>query len=243
MNEASNSTEPLIRLLAISKTYPDGQVQALREVSLDIAMGEFVCILGPSGCGKSTLLHIMGALDRPTDGDVLFRGESILIRTRWDRLRSREIGFVFQTFYLLPNLTAEENVQLPMFEGSLNRAHRSSEARRLLELVGLGKRVKHLPNQLSIGQRQRVAIARAMANRPSVIMADEPTGSLDSQSGEDIMAILERLNREQGTTLIIVTHDEDVAHRGNRRIQMLDGRIRTDTVKADVSPRRTNKGP
>lgn len=236
MSEASNVTEPLIRLLAVSKTYPDGQVEALREVSLDIAMGEFVCIMGPSGCGKSTLLHIMGALDRPTEGNVLFRSESILNRTCWDRLRSREIGFVFQTFYLLPNLTAEENVQLPMFEGSLRRAQRTAEARRLLNLVGLGQRVNHLPNQLSIGQRQRVAIARAMANRPSVIMADEPTGSLDSQSGEEIMAILERLNREQGTTLVIVTHDEHVAQRGNRRIRMLDGRIRVDSVKAGAIP-------
>lgn len=236
MSEASNVTEPLIRLLAVSKTYPDGQVEALREVSLDIAMGEFVCIMGPSGCGKSTLLHIMGALDRPTEGNVLFRSESILNRTCWDRLRSREIGFVFQTFYLLPNLTAEENVQLPMFEGSLRRAQRTAEARRLLNLVGLGQRVNHLLNQLSIGQRQRVAIARAMANRPSVIMADEPTGSLDSQSGEEIMAILERLNREQGTTLVIVTHDEHVAQRGNRRIRMLDGRIRVDSVKAGAIP-------
>jgi putative ABC transport system ATP-binding protein len=229
MNESSQTPTPLIALRQVSKTYRDGHVHALQEVSLELSAGEFMTIVGPSGCGKSTLLHMLGALDRPTAGQVLFRGQSVTEGVNLDRLRAREIGFVFQTFYLLPNLTAMENVQLPMFEGELPPARRAEEAERLLAQVGLGDRLGHLPDQLSIGQRQRVAIARALANRPSIVLADEPTGSLDSQSGREVMEILVELNRLSSMTLVVVTHDETIAARGTRKIRMLDGRIISDS--------------
>ncbi|MEZ6134721.1 MAG: ABC transporter ATP-binding protein [Pirellulaceae bacterium] len=227
MHEASQTQvlAPLLELRNVCKTYTDGNVLALRDVSLQIHAGEFAGITGPSGCGKSTLLHMLGALDRPTSGEVLWNGNSILDGRNLDRLRSREFGFVFQSFYLLPNLTALENVQLPMFEGDLPLPQRVIEAKRLLNLVGLAERMEHLPSQLSIGQRQRVAIARALANSPAVIFADEPTGSLDSHSGREVMELLCRLNAESDTTLVVVTHDEAIAASCPRRIQMLDGAI------------------
>ena len=230
MSEASQMDPPLIELRSVGKTYRDGNVQALRDVSLKLFSGEFVAIMGKSGCGKSTLLHMLGALDRPSVGQVLFRGQALTETTKLDQLRAREIGFVFQAFYLLPNLTALENVQLPMFEGSLPLAQRAAEARRLLCLVGLEQRLTHLPSQLSIGQRQRVAIARALANGPAVLLADEPTGSLDSQSGREVMDILCQLHQESQTTLVVVTHDEQVAARGQRMIRMLDGCITEDSA-------------
>lgn len=232
MNESSQTPTPLIALQHVSKTYRDGHVQALQEVSLDLFGGQFMTIVGPSGCGKSTLLHMLGALDRPTAGQVLFRGQALTEGVNLDRLRAREIGFVFQTFYLLPNLTAMENVQLPMFEGELPPLERAAEASRLLAQVGLEDRLQHLPDQLSIGQRQRVAIARALANRPSIVLADEPTGSLDSQSGREVMEILVELNRQSQMTLVVVTHDEAIADRGTRQIRMLDGRIISDSNRA-----------
>jgi len=219
---------PLISLRSVSKTYRDGNVVALKQVSLDIEPGEFISIMGPSGCGKSTLLNILGALDRPTTGEVLFHGELLRNSRQLDRLRAREIGFVFQSFYLLPNLTALENVQIPMFEGELGLAARVVEAQRLLEQVGLRERVHHLPRELSIGQRQRVAIARALANHPSLILADEPTGSLDSQNGQEVLELLAQLNVQQKTTLVLVTHDDSIAARGRRQIRMLDGAILAD---------------
>lgn len=217
-----------VELKDVCKTYVDGDVKALRTVSLAIASGEFVSVMGRSGCGKSTLLNMLGALDRPTSGEVLFDGVQLSNVKQLDKLRSQKIGFVFQSFYLLPNLTALENVQLPMFESPLppqQRAHRAGE---LLEQVGLGDRIGHLPSQLSIGQRQRVAIARALANSPSIILADEPTGSLDSQSGAEVMELLSELNQQYGTTLVVVTHDEQVAQCAGRRIRMLDGQIQSD---------------
>ena len=229
MNESSQTHAELIALHNVSKTYRDGHVQALREVSLEIHQGDFITIAGPSGCGKSTLLNMLGALDRPTTGEVRFRGNLITSSTNLDRLRAREIGFVFQTFYLLPNLTAIENVQLPMLEGDLPRAERTALAQRLLARMGLESRLHHLPEQLSIGQRQRVAIARALANSPSIILADEPTGSLDSQSGREVMDILTNLNHQSDTTLVIVTHDASIAECGKRQIRMLDGCITSDT--------------
>ena len=224
----STAMAPLITLRSVGKTYRDGNVEALRQVSLEIQMGEFVSIMGPSGCGKSTLLNILGALDRPTTGEILFKGKSLLDSRELDRLRAQEIGFVFQSFYLLPNLTAIENVQIPMFEGTRPLAQRVDEAKRLLTAVGLAERLHHLPNQLSIGQRQRVAIARALANGPSLILADEPTGSLDSQSGHEILDLLARLNAHDGTTLVLVTHDAAIAERGRRLIRMLDGEVLED---------------
>ena len=168
MSKTSHDDHPLVLLRDVCKHYRDGDVHALDEVSLDIQSGEFVSIMGPSGCGKSTLLNMIGALDRPTSGEVRFDGRSLEGINDLDQLRLRHIGFVFQSFYLLPNLTAEENVQIPMFESDRSRADRVTEARRLLALVGLEQRLRHLPSQLSIGQRQRVAIARAIANRTEI---------------------------------------------------------------------------
>lgn len=181
--------------------------------------------MGPSGCGKSTLLNMIGALDRPTEGEVLFRDQPLSKLVNLDQLRAREIGFVFQSFYLLPNLTAEENVQLPMFEGPLKPGDRASKAKALLAQVGLAERVNHLPEQLSNGQKQRVAIARALANGPALLLADEPTGALDSQSGQEIMHLLSALNTEHRTTLVVVTHDQNVANEASRVVDMKDGRI------------------
>lgn len=182
-------------------------------------------IAGPSGCGKSTLLHVLGGLDFPSSGEVRLQGEPLTASTNLDRWRASQVGFVFQSFYLLPNLTAAENVQLPMFESQLPRSKRASEAARLLDIVGLSDRMRHLPNQLSIGQRQRVAIARALANQPQLILADEPTGSLDSQAGSEIMELLQRLNREHTTALVVVTHDPLIAMMGTRQVRMLDGAL------------------
>jgi putative ABC transport system ATP-binding protein len=218
----------LVALHDVTKTYRDGNVRALDRVSLEIPAGQFVSIVGPSGCGKSTLLHLIGALDTPTSGEVLFRGTPLSAIRDIDRLRSREIGFVFQTFYLLPNLTARENVQIPMFGDGQPDSVRVAQADRLLGLVGLADRADHIPGQLSIGQRQRVAIARALANEPALILADEPTGSLDSKSGGEVMDLLGELRANRGTTLVVVTHDATVAARAGRTIRMLDGRIIED---------------
>lgn len=226
MLEASRATG-LIALTGVSKYYPDGDVRALSSINLTIGEGEFVTIVGPSGCGKSTLLHLLGGLDTPTQGDVHFRGKS-LRDCNLNHYRSQDIGFVFQSFYLLPNLTALENVQIPMFGGPLSASQRATEARRLLDSVGLGNRLSHLPNQLSVGQRQRVAIARSIANRPSILLADEPTGSLDSASGQEVMELLVGLNEQEQTTLVVVTHDDGIARRGRRIIRMLDGAIVAD---------------
>ncbi len=214
---------PVLALRNVNKSYREGNVQALRNVSVEIPEGAFVSIMGPSGCGKSTLLHMLGALDRPDSGEVLFRGQPLDRRQNLDRFRAQQIGFVFQSFYLLPNLTAAENVQLPMFESLLSPADRSARAKDLLREVGLGDRLNHLPSQLSNGQRQRVAIARAIANQPAVLLADEPTGALDSRSGQEVMELLSRLNQSQGMTLIVVTHDLAVAKRAGMQVLMLDG--------------------
>jgi putative ABC transport system ATP-binding protein len=227
MQQTSHQT-PLIELCQVDKYYSNGEVFALRQVSLSIAAGQSVSIVGPSGCGKSTLLNMIGALDQPTDGQVLVKG----IPTRdWDlnRLRSKEIGFVFQSFYLLPNLTALENVQIPMFESHLSARQRASRAEQLLERVGMQQRQHHLPNQLSNGQRQRVAIARALANQPSLLLADEPTGSLDSANGQEVFNLLLQLNQTQAVTLVVVTHDPDLASRLDRQVRMLDGQIVQDS--------------
>lgn len=225
MSEARQLNAPLIAVRNASKVYRNGQVSALDRVSLNIEAGDFLAIMGPSGCGKSTLLNMIGALDRPTEGEVLFRDQPLSKMANLDQLRAREIGFVFQSFYLLPNLTAEENVQLPMFESSLKPSERVLKARDLLTQVGLAERVSHLPEQLSNGQKQRVAIARALANNPAIVLADEPTGALDSKSGAEIMQLLAELNSEHGTTLVIVTHDQNVANQARRIVHMKDGRI------------------
>ncbi len=224
MNESPVQPGPLLRAEALTKTYPDGKVQALRGVSLEILSHESVAIMGPSGCGKSTLLHLLGGLDRPTTGEIYFRGKP-LSRIDRDLYRAREVGFVFQSFHVLSTLTAVENVQVPMFETTLGRRQRLERAEALIERVGLAHRRNHRPMHLSVGERQRVAIARALANQPSLLLADEPTGNLDSRSQDEVLQLLDDLRQSQGLTLVIVTHSSEVAHAAQRMICMKDGRV------------------
>ena len=213
----------------ITKVYQMGEVEvhALRGLSVKIAPGEVVSIMGPSGSGKSTLMNIIGCLDRPTSGEYSLNGESVANMTddQLAEIRNRGVGFVFQSFNLLPRATALANVELPMRYAVLNGRNRKQVATEALEAVGLGDRIRHRPNELSGGQMQRVAIARALVNNPAIIMADEPTGNLDSKSGDEIMGLLRNLNQERGTTLIIVTHDPEIAALTDRVISILDGRI------------------
>jgi putative ABC transport system ATP-binding protein len=220
----------LIQATNLSKTYPDGQVNALQGVNLAIRKGEYVAIMGPSGSGKSTLLNLLGALDLPTEGTICFDGQPLDKIPDLDALRAHQIGFVFQSFHLLPTLTAVENVQVPMFESKLPPAERAEKAARLLDEVGMGHRLKHLPNRLSVGERQRVAIARSLANDPMLLLADEPTGNLDTKTAEDILALFSRLHRERGMTLVVITHSEEVGERAGRVIRIRDGQIESDGI-------------
>jgi ABC-type lipoprotein export system ATPase subunit len=218
----------LFEAIGIAKKFEDGQVQALRMVTFRVMPGEFVAITGPSGCGKTTLLQLLGALDRPTKGTLLYRGNSIPDLRDPSRYRALEIGFIFQAFHLLPTFTALENVQIPMFENHLSASERKDRAAELLKSVGLGNRLDHFPAKLSGGERQRVAIARSLANSPSVLLADEPTGNLDSENAHLILELLSRLHHEQAMTLVLITHDMGIAQRASRIIQMKDGRIVAD---------------
>ncbi|MCD4802671.1 MAG: ABC transporter ATP-binding protein [Anaerolineales bacterium] len=204
------------------------EVHALRGLTVQIAPGEVLSIMGPSGSGKSTLMNILGCLDRPTSGEYSLNGESVATLTddQLADIRNRGVGFVFQSFNLLPRQTALANVELPLRYSALNGRNRKQVATEALEAVGLGDRIKHKPNELSGGQMQRVAIARALVNDPAIIMADEPTGNLDSKSGDEIMHLLRKLNEERGTTLIIVTHDPEIAELTDRVISLYDGRIK-----------------
>jgi ABC-type lipoprotein export system ATPase subunit len=218
----------------LTKVYGDGaEVRALDGVSLRIGQGEFVAVMGPSGSGKSTLLHLIGALDRPSSGQVIVAGQDLAKVKNLDRFRSQTVGFVFQLHNLIPTLTALENVEIPLYEQRISGRDRRARAKELLELVGLGDRLRHLPSTLSGGERQRVAIARSLANEPELVLADEPTGDLDSESGAEVIALMHQLNRELGTTFIVVTHDPAVARQTERIVVLDSGRIVREDIVGD----------
>ena len=231
-------TAPAIAADQVTRAYGSGEaeVQALRGVTLRVEPGEFAAIVGPSGSGKSTLMHLLGLLDRPTTGDIRVgeREATGLSDTELAELRNETIGFVFQAFQLLPRTTALDNVALPLLYRGLRKSDRRRRATLALESVGLGHRLTHRPSQLSGGEQQRVAIARALVGSPGLLLADEPTGNLDTKTGQEVMAILEQLNHEQGVAVVLVTHDPDVASRARRRIHMRDGLVESDT--AAVTP-------
>ena len=221
-------TAPVVEARRVSRIFPmaAGPVTALRDVSLLVRGGDYVGVVGPSGCGKSTLLHVLGCVDVPTSGEVRFQDREVgsLPDAERSRLRLREIGFVFQRFFLLPMLTAAENVELPQAEAGVPRLERRARTEELLAYVGLSHRAGHRPSELSGGEMQRVAIARALANRPRLLLADEPTGELDQATGEQIGGLLDRLHAD-GTAVVVVTHDAAVAARAHRLVRMRDGRI------------------
>jgi putative ABC transport system ATP-binding protein len=221
--------DTVVRTVGLARRYKMGDafVDALRGVDLTIARGEFVALVGPSGSGKSTVLNLIGGLDRPTSGQVWINGVELSASDErtLTRHRRQHVGFVFQSFNLLPRLTAEENVALPLMFSGVPEKERQARARVFLEQVGLGARLTHRPTQLSGGEQQRVAIARALIGQPTLLLADEPTGNLDTTTGAEIMALLKELNREQGLTLLVVTHDPEVAAFADRIVQLRDGRI------------------
>ncbi len=229
---AAGEGAALIRLEAVGKRYATGRtaVEALRDVDLSVERGESVAIMGPSGSGKTTLLEILGCLSLPTEGRYALGGRSVesIAPDRLARLRGEEIGFIFQAFNLLPRLSALENAELPLVYRRVPRRERRRRAREALARVGLGGRERHLPGELSGGERQRVAVARALINRPQLVLADEPTGNLDTAMGEEIMDLLAELN-DEGHTLVVVTHDARVGERAGRRLELRDGRIARDT--------------
>ena len=219
---------PVLSVRDVRRDYRVGDeiVRALRGVSLDVCAGDYVAVVGPSGCGKSTLLNLLGVVDQPTSGTVRVRGRDVstMRDAEATAFRLRNVGFVFQRFYLMPMLSARENVELPMAEAGVPAAARSARVRELLAYVGLAARERHRPSQLSGGEQQRVAIARALANRPAVLLADEPTGELDAVTGADIVALFGRLNAD-GTTIVVVTHDDEIARASRRVVHMRDGAI------------------
>jgi putative ABC transport system ATP-binding protein len=219
---------PLVAVDRVSREYDGGRVVALSGVSIEVAAGEVVAITGPSGSGKSTLLNLMAGLDEPSCGEVRFAGRRPRDRAEWTGVRARHIGVVFQSFNLLPAFTARENVELALLGGGLGGRARVERSAELLDRVGLGRRGHHLPRELSVGERQRVAIARAIANRPQAILADEPTGNLDSASAAEVMALLDEVNRRDGVALVVVSHDPALVGRAPRRVTLLDGRVTGD---------------
>jgi len=243
--------DPLITLLDIGRKYVIGAetIHALKSVSLTIEKGEFVALMGPSGSGKSTLMNILGCLDTPTKGTYILNGNQVseMSDSELAEIRNKEIGFVFQTFNLLPRSSSLENVALPLVYAGVGREQREDRAQKTLESVGLGNRVHHKPNELSGGQRQRVAVARALVNNPSIILADEPTGNLDTKTSVEIMGLLEEIH-SKGNTIILVTHEEDIAQHAHRIVRMRDGLIENDYLNPNVksvSPRladMNNKG-
>lgn len=221
----------LISIQHLNKTYIMGteKVEALKDVSIDIAQNEYVALMGPSGSGKSTLMNLLGCLDSPTSGKYWLNGIEVSTMNDGDlaEVRNKQIGFVFQTFNLLPRLSALENVALPLVYAGYSKADRLEKARKTLESVGLGDRVMHKPNELSGGQRQRVAVARALVNDPAIILADEPTGNLDTKTSHEIMALFEQIHRA-GNTVILVTHEADIAQHAHRIVRLRDGLVETD---------------
>lgn len=238
--EAMSTTEqePLIKIRDISRRYVIGAetIHALRSVSLDVHKGEFLALMGPSGSGKSTLMNILGCLDTPSGGSYILNGNRVSDMTEDELadIRNKEIGFVFQTFNLLPRATALDNVALPLIYAGFGQTQRRERARTALESVGLGNRTTHRPNELSGGQRQRVAVARALINNPSIILADEPTGNLDTKTSIEIMALLEEIH-SRGNTIILVTHEEDIAQHAHRIVRMRDGVIEEDSKKSPTN--------
>lgn len=220
----------MIEARGLVKHFDEGAIHALDGIDLSVERGEFVAILGPSGSGKSTLLNMLGALDVPDEGTVTIDGVDLAKERDLASFRRHTVGFVFQLHNLIPTFTAWENVQLPLVESRLSGAERRERARALLERVGLGQRLGNLPTKLSGGERQRVAVARALVNDPHVLIADEPTGSIDSANSKRIMALLREINHERGMTLIVVTHDPGVAAEADRLIHMLDGKVRDGTA-------------
>ena len=217
-------SSPLVECAGVVKSYENGRIRALTGMDFEVEPGGLVAVVGPSGCGKSTLLHLIAALDRPDSGIVRVADHDLVHEPNLDHYRARHVGMIFQLHNLLPTLNALENVQIPMFELGIGGFERKARARKLLELVELSDRERNRPPQLSGGERQRVAVARALANEPALLLADEPTGSLDSEAGRNILDLLERVRSDRGTTLLLVTHDPTVAERADRIVRMLDGR-------------------
>lgn len=232
MEKRSVNMTKLIELKGINKTYKNGdqELRVLKDINLEVEEGEFVAIMGPSGSGKSTLMNVIGLLDRPTSGDYFLEGQEVgnLSEKKLAHVRNEQIGFVFQQFFLLSKLNAFQNVELPLIYAGVHPAKRKEIAEQYLEKVELGSRMHHLPSELSGGQKQRVAIARALVNRPAIVLADEPTGALDTKTGEQIMDLLTKLNQE-GKTIIMVTHEPEIAAFANRRIVIRDGVISSDS--------------
>jgi len=220
-----NRNRIAIDVQEVVKTYEEGRIHALTGATLQVREGEFVAITGPSGCGKSTLLHLIGALDRPDSGCIIVNGTDLAHMRDLSHYRAHHVGMVFQLHNLLPTLSASANVQLPMYESQLSFWERRAKAQRLLEAVELGDRANTPPTKLSGGERQRVAIARALANDPPILLADEPTGNLDSKAGLMVLDLLHRIQRERGVTLVLVSHDVQIASAAERIVRMLDGRV------------------
>jgi ABC-type lipoprotein export system ATPase subunit len=231
---SSPGAAPIIEIRDLVKHFDHGRVKALDGVNLTISSGEFVAISGRSGCGKSTLLHLIAALDRPTSGTIVVNGTDLAQLPRVDRYRRNVIGLVFQLHNLLPHLTAQQNVEVAMIGAGLSRREQRERATFLLDQVGLGDRAVNRPPELSGGERQRVAIARALANQPSIILADEPTGSLDTESVDGVLALFQQLRHDLGVTILLVTHDQAVGRSADRIIKMRDGRIDAESDAAEV---------
>jgi putative ABC transport system ATP-binding protein len=218
-------SDAAIRTVDLVKRYPGADITALAGVSVEVARGQFFCIMGPSGSGKSTFLNMIGALDTPTSGEVILNGRALSKEPNLDAVRAKEVGFIFQLHNLLPMLTSIENVEIPMMALGVPRRERRARAIELLGSVGLGHRLNSIATRLSGGERQRVSIARALSNRPAVILGDEPTGDVDSKTGEQIMACIHEARRQSGATLVVVTHNPDVAIGADRTLHMKDGRL------------------